>query len=189
MKPDSNIRIDYRTRYTDLKFSILNSSDGKKIFDTIDLKDIYEEGYIITGITNSFWTDKYVSDGKVMFSFGCERRPSIEDGGASYTAYYEVRMNNNITSSEVYIRNNINSPVPSAEYEGLVSESGRYKSLYKDNDLYIRDNDTGTDIPVFDSKPDNETEETDIGEYIYARAPHSLKEKCFITILQDMSGL
>lgn len=161
---------NYRTRYTDLKFDILNSSDGKKVTDTIDLKDIYEEGYMITGTTNSIWTNKYVSDGKIMFSFACERRPSLENGDASYMAYYEVIMNGNAASSEVYIWNSINSPAPSAEYEGLDSESGRYKSLYKNNDLYIRDNDAGTDILVFDSKPDNETEETDIGEYIYAGA-------------------
>lgn len=161
---------DYRTRYTDLKFDILNASDGTKTIDTIDLKDIYEEGYIITGITDAFWTNKYVTDEKIMFSFACERRPSLEDGDASYTAYYEVRLNGNVTGSEVYIWNNIHNSAPSAEYEGLVSESGRYKSLYKDNDLYIRDHDADTGILVFDSKPDIVTEETGIGEYIYAGA-------------------
>lgn len=162
---------DYRTRLTELELDILDPSDGGKINVSVVLADIYDEGYIITGITNAIWTGRYESEGKFMFSFACERNPypSLEDDGDSYSVYYEVAFGGDGTDTGVYIWNNRNTPNPSAEYEVRVSESERYISHYENNDLYIYDNKSQEEIFVFDSKPDNETEFT-IVDYIYAEA-------------------
>ncbi|MDD4772154.1 MAG: hypothetical protein PHZ09_00920 [Eubacteriales bacterium] len=159
---------DYRTRLTGLKLDILDPPDSGNTSDTVVFADIYDEGYIITGITNGIWTGRYESEGKFMFSFACERSPSLEDDG-SYTVYYEVEFGGDGADTGVYVWNNRNTPYPSAEYDVRVSESGRYKSYYKNNDLYVYDSQSQGEIFVFDSKPDAEAEFA-IGDYIYAEA-------------------
>lgn len=157
---------EFGTTYVGLKLDILNASDGTKKTDTIVLKDIRDEGYMITGITNSVWTEKTDSGLKIILSYACE---PIPDGiGVARMAYYDIMITADSANSEIFFRDY--SDPPFEGYGGIKSVSGRYRSMTKDGDLYILDNETGTDIRVFDSKPDKETVETKLDEYEYASA-------------------
>lgn len=160
---------DYRRYLSELHLDIFNPSDGKKTVDTIVLKDIYEDGYVITGYTNAMWTTKYKSNGKIMFSFGCDNLPGNNSNLG--TVYYIVDLDGTEVTSEVFFEYyKISDPSISFEFESIETESGRYKSFYINGDLYIRDNNTRSDVRVFESKPDVDTGNTDINEYISARA-------------------
>lgn len=157
---------EFGTTYVGLKLDILNASDGTKMTDTVVLKDIRDEGYLITGIINSYWTEKTDEELKVILSYACE--PIPDGGGGARMAYYEIKIAENSANSEIIFRDYTDAPFE--EYGGIKSVSGRYRSMTKDGDLYILDNETGTDIRVFDSKPDKETVETKLDEYEYASA-------------------
>jgi hypothetical protein len=160
---------DYRTYLSDLHLDILNPSDGKQVADTIILKDISEDGYVVTGYTNEIWTTQYKSDGKIIFSFGCDNLPGNNNNPCM--VYYEVDLDGSEVTTEVFYENyRINDPSISFELNSIETESGRYKSFYVNEDLYIRDNNTGTDVRVFDSKTDADMENIDVSEYMSARA-------------------
>lgn len=153
---------NYRSCFSSLQADIINPASLKKLGKTIKLNDLESAGYVITGLSYDYRI--IPEEGKLLFDFGIDSMDFAHDKRVQ--VLYTLNISSDYSGTCEYELRDFTQP--SFPYIPLVSESGRYFTCYIDNDLYITDNETGETILVFDNKPDVETPQTDISEYIHA---------------------
>lgn len=170
---------EYDTENLDLKVDFVDLSTGTLQRNGYSLIDFTKQGYSYTGMSSDY--SFYNNTIKFVVSIKKENSDDV------YYAWYKITLNADGTVKDTLDINSTSSWDSNStlyEYQPLYSESGRYQTFRKNRDLYLHDNETNSDILVFDCKPDIETETTDIGEYVYAR------ELCFVgeTLYYNLTG-
>jgi len=163
-KPDNNGYEQFRVDLFDLE---KNQRIGKgHLFTEI------EDGWKMYGATvfrkdeNNFFMESFL--------------PSMVEDVRKY-AWYKIHISPDGTISDTLT---FYDTAPSDEYvEPLQSDSGRYSAITKNRDVYLHESVTNADTLVYDSKPDEITEETDVAKnYQTGVAAYFIGERLYYAV-------